>query len=400
MGTVRALRSIVIVATASLAAACTTTAVRPTTTPSAPHPTSPPYSSPVIDLAATPAGWVPAAYGDAQISVPADWKIIFSGGAGLCSGVAPGYVDLGPKPLIGCATSGMLIGAINQKTFQGMRAVKIHGLHAFVQRLTCVENIANGDTEAQRVAECLVYQVPSLGVSVTTTGPLRQQVMDTLTASPRDIALSPGPAPTVPPSWRWIAFGGIRIAAPSGWSVKRTVAAEGFSPPCSEMDVWPVNGRPVVVLDEDRYDLTYSCPVEGPSIPVKVERPSGRLGIDIGPHQPRISTTNLSCHMSGELRICIAAVPNTSVLAVRVTVPGRKRPVIVSIGLAGNGMTARTILYSMRRNSGPASHRGGDHLSPWRPGWVSWQPPGTAASPYTEPDDATEAVVVRQSHLS
>jgi len=75
---------------------------------------------------------------------------------------------------------------------------------------------------------------------------------------------------------------------------------------------------------------------------------SARVGIDIGPHQARIETTNLSCQMSGDLRICIAAVPNTSVLVVRVTVPGRQRPVIVSIGLAGNGMTTRTILNSMR----------------------------------------------------
>jgi hypothetical protein len=32
----------------------------------------------------------------------------------------------------------------------------------------------------------------------------------------------------------------------------------------------------------------------------------------------------------------------------RVNVPGRDKPVFVSIGLAGNGMVARTILYSLR----------------------------------------------------
>jgi hypothetical protein len=35
-----------------------------------------------------------------------------------------------------------------------------------------------------------------------------------------------------------------------------------------------------------------------------------------------------------------------------VTVPGRAKPVIVSIGLAGNGMVARTILYSLTSLSG------------------------------------------------
>ena len=32
-----------------------------------------PTKLPVVDLSATPAGWVPVAYGDAQISVPATW---------------------------------------------------------------------------------------------------------------------------------------------------------------------------------------------------------------------------------------------------------------------------------------------------------------------------------------
>jgi hypothetical protein len=36
----------------------------------------------------------------------------------------------------------------------------------------------------------------------------------------------------------------------------------------------------------------------------------------------------------------------------KVTVPGRVKPVIVSIGLAGNGMVARTILYSLTSLSG------------------------------------------------
>ena len=36
----------------------------------APHPTVP-----LTDTAATPSGWAPVAYGNAQISVPADWRV-------------------------------------------------------------------------------------------------------------------------------------------------------------------------------------------------------------------------------------------------------------------------------------------------------------------------------------
>ena len=45
---------------------------------------------------------------------------------------------------------------------------------------------------------------------------------------------------------------------------------------------------------------------------------------------------------------CPATSPPYSILVLKVTVPGHKQPVYVSIGLAGNGMVARTILYSLR----------------------------------------------------
>ncbi|MGO9198722.1 MAG: hypothetical protein ACLQK4_16545 [Acidimicrobiales bacterium] len=48
------------------------------------------------------------------------------------------------------------------------------------------------------------------------------------------------------------------------------------------------------------------------------------------------------------LTACPASSPAYSILVLKVTVPGRKTPVLVSIGLAGNGMTARTVLYSLR----------------------------------------------------
>jgi hypothetical protein len=37
----------------------------------------------------------------------------------------------------------------------------------------------------------------------------------------------------------------------------------------------------------------------------------------------------------------------TAILVLKITVPGHKKPVFVSIGLAGNGMIARTTLYSL-----------------------------------------------------
>jgi hypothetical protein len=53
----------------------------------------------------------------------------------------------------------------------------------------------------------------------------------------------------------------------------------------------------------------------------------------------------LSLH---SLTACPATSPAYSILVLKVTVPGRSKTVYVSIGLAGNGVVARTILYSLK----------------------------------------------------
>jgi hypothetical protein len=58
-----------------------------------------------------------------------------------------------------------------------------------------------------------------------------------------------------------------------------------------------------------------------------------------------ISKHCLSLH---GLTACPATSPAYSILVLKVTVPGRSKPIYVSIGLAGSGMVARTILYSLR----------------------------------------------------
>jgi hypothetical protein len=62
--------------------------------------------------------------------------------------------------------------------------------------------------------------------------------------------------------------------------------------------------------------------------------------------KPSFSEHCLSVH---DLTVCPASSPAYSVLVLKVTVPGRSKPVIVSIGLAGSGIVARTILYSLRQ---------------------------------------------------
>jgi hypothetical protein len=54
------------------------------------------------------------------------------------------------------------------------------------------------------------------------------------------------------------------------------------------------------------------------------------------------------CLKVNGIKACPATSPAYSILVLKVTVPGRSKPLYVSIGLAGNGMVARTILYSLR----------------------------------------------------
>ena len=54
-------------------------------------------SQPAVDLAATPKGWVPVDYGDAQVSVPAKWKVAYRSPA-CASAIAPGELFVNPVP--------------------------------------------------------------------------------------------------------------------------------------------------------------------------------------------------------------------------------------------------------------------------------------------------------------
>jgi hypothetical protein len=84
--------------------------------------------------------------------------------------------------------------------------------------------------------------------------------------------------------------------------------------------------------------------------PVDARQPVGAVEVDAGnlygfPVELAFSNHCLDLH---GLTACPATVPAYAILFLRVTAPGHKAPVLVSIGLAGNGMVARTILYSLR----------------------------------------------------
>jgi hypothetical protein len=72
------------------------------------------------------------------------------------------------------------------------------------------------------------YYAPSLGVELTARGPLARRIVNTLTRSPRTVALASGPAPAVLPSWQKLSFQSLTFAAPVKWPVEYTLSDYPF----------------------------------------------------------------------------------------------------------------------------------------------------------------------------
>jgi hypothetical protein len=298
-------------------------------------PTKPITNLPVVDLSATPAGWVPVDYGEAQISVPPTWWVLYNW-SGCVSGPPVGVVYFNRTDGF-CSAKGIPKGettirmlSLTDKQYQppasyGQRQV-VNGIPVY--ELYSFSPIPNEGS----------YLVPSLGVEIESKGPLTKRVLDTLTRSPRTVVLASGPATTVPPSWWSVTFAGLRLPVPVGWRVQSTTAWNS----CGGA-VWEA-----VILDTDKTYQELFCPA-----PVLLAvPPSDGLRVDAGVRRPTGSfSPGGTCRHIGGLTVCPSRTPGYSVLLLKVTVPGRSKPVYVSIGLAGNGLVARTILYSLRAAS-------------------------------------------------
>ena len=152
-----------------------------------------------------------------------------------------------------------------------------------------------------------------------------------------------------------MTFAGLRFSVPAFWPIQRTSgAAFGLGSPCATPGVaFPDNTAGLlssgVTLSTDLHLLPPpSCPAE--TDPDAPQPPMDGVQVDSGPRvrflvKMSFPTKCLDLH---GLTACPATSPAYSIVVLRVTIPGRSKPVFVSIGLAGNGMVARTILHSLR----------------------------------------------------
>ncbi len=303
---------------------------------------------PVVDLSAAPAGWVPVVYGDAQVSVPPTWWVLYNSSA--CATGSP-VGDMYVNPSGGfCSAKGTPKGEatvtsvpLNEREYQppsayGQRQV-INGI--VVYALYSFAPTPNGGS----------YLVPSLGVEIEAEGPLAKRVVGTLTHSPRSVALASGSSPAVPSSWRYVSFAGLRFSVPANWPINQTQVTPGLGAICRQQGV--AFAGTTVTLSTDRHPLlAVFCPRMSPT----PQQPENGVQVDSGLRTEPTVTLSFSAHcldLNG-LTACPATSPAYSILVLGVTVPGRKKPDFVSIGLAGNGIVARTILYSLRAASDSA----------------------------------------------
>jgi hypothetical protein len=332
MATVRP-RVLAVVVVALILGACTGQQTFVPTTTTVPSATKPLLA---VDLLAAPTGLVPVAYGDAQLSVPASFSVVYPGENALCGSAGPrGALFVAPLPSTqtgtGCPAKarGTLVSLVPARHVPAKYAnetpIILNGVPVY---LGPTDNLLSSYT----------YYAPALGVEVAADGPLARQVIDTLACSPRAEALALGTAPSVPASWHSVSFAGLRLSFPADWPVERT---ETWNL-CGPVQVAIAQG---VALDTDKAFLALPCPAPLP-FPVM---PSDGVRVDGGAQGPTGSfSAGGACLHVGGLTVCPSSTPDYSVLLLRVAVPGRATPVFVSVGLAGNGMVARSILYSLR----------------------------------------------------
>lgn len=293
-----------------------------------------------LDLSATRTGWVPVAYGDGQVSVPASFLVIYPNEYPCYIFSNPGTLFLGPiGPPETCVSpaGGSPLGTVvylRQERFpsgwlSGLQPITRNGLRLYD---VSVDGIFG-------------YYSPVLGEVAAASGPLAQKVLDTFTSSPRRLALASGSAPKAPASWHTVTFAGLRFLAPSSWRVDRTRTTPGLGAICGMPGValWETG---VVLSTDTRRQILPACPLERPF----PQPPLNGVQVDSGLNTEPLITLSFRTHcleLHG-LTACPATSPDYSILVLRLKVPGRTKPVFVSIGLGGNGRVARVILYSLR----------------------------------------------------
>lgn len=289
----------------------------------------------LTDVALTPPGWVPVFYGDAQLSVPRTWSVV-SNAACLTEGRTPTLFLGGGGGF--CVTSGQQGGA--EAVEMNLIAPALEPSEPPVRRFERVNGLEIDKQPGQS------YLVPALGVRISfLTRHLDVRLLDTLTRSPRAVALAPGAAEVAPHGWRQLTVGRVGFAVPPGWRIERTEAVS-IGSPCRDVLEAPAH----VVLSTGRLYPAYPCH----ALEIREPIPSV-LGLEVNAPTgvaPRFGVTD--CRDQARLRICAQSLTELTApsplleLAITPASDQSAHPTVAVIGLAGSGLIDRQVLDSFR----------------------------------------------------
>ena len=182
--------------------------------------------------------------------------------------------------------------------------------------------------------------MPMLDVYVHASGPLARRVLHTLTWSPAAVAWGTQTR-VVPASWRWYSFAGLRFAAPRNLP---RVTTDDIIENCPQV----VPGlAPEVLLTKATRAAVRRC--LGPLPEVSFIHYNEGIVVASGPYQSvELPKKSYPCRSLRGLRACAMNGTYGGVVELIVAVPGRSRPTLVEVGLAGNGRVARAVLDSLQ----------------------------------------------------
>jgi hypothetical protein len=325
------LRALALVAPALTLAACTSSEVVSADL------TTKPLS--IVNIASAPKGWIAVAFGDAQIAVPSTWWVYYN--SPPCpTGSPPGEVFVDPPPGVFHCPAETAPGPSTTVSLESPRSPRsaVLGYPAVVNGLSVYPYPA-GPRHS--------YLVPALDLELTVDGPLAQKALHTLMRSPRSVLLASGPVAAVPSSWQSVSFAGLVFSAPADWPVTSTAIVNVPGNPCRTLGIALSATQVSLSTDTRPFVRDFMCARLSPT----PYQPDDGVQVDSGSRSALIVTLSFSSHCLKfhGLIACPASSPAYDVAFLRVTLPGRPKPVFVSIGLAGNGMVARTILYSINK---------------------------------------------------
>jgi hypothetical protein len=288
-------------------------------------------------------GFVAVDLGLAQISVPGRWTV--EEGSGCLTGRPSGvvYVDSRLNDYCPNEKAAWEVGPVVVVNPVSWAPVEVGSVHSVIT--------VNGFRVERYVhpSEAVTfYVIARLGVYVSVYAGTPDPIQ-TLSYSPRAAVLLGGAAPAVPASWRRFSAGGVSLAVPASWLVDggayvSTVEGQQCSPDYSLSGT----GRSLTIVGSDAATPPSITPCF--SYPQVVHPAIDGLVVNVKPGASWPGGTKGACLEIHGLKTCfVSGLPATDILFAWVTVPHRSRPVLLEIGLAGTGMTARTILYSLRR---------------------------------------------------